>query len=86
MGEAPILHRELLKHFVSFSYSFLSTIPSFSPSDCVRCPSMPQVVLETKVQIHADACSHGHEQEQEQEHEKGSSPGGESRLQTKILE
>ena len=48
---------------------------------------MPQVVLETKVQIHADACSHGHEQEQEQEqeHEKGSSPGGESRLQTKML-
>ena len=45
---------------------------------------MPQVVLETKVQIHADACSHGHEQEQEQEHEKGSSPGGESRLQTKM--
>lgn len=48
---------------------------------------MPKVVVGTKVQLHADACSHEQEQKQKQkqEHEKGSSLGGESRLQTKIL-
>ena len=53
MGEAPILHRELLKHFVSFSYSFLSTIPSFSLGDCVGCPSVTKDVMGTEVQFHS---------------------------------